>query len=86
MMLSLKIKIEDIHHCKETHQVHATVRTGLGQPTWSIPATPVPAGTILVTPGLGLVRQATSKCSAAWGTLVMCKCHVTGIGKISFQN
>jgi len=56
MMLTLKIKIEDIHHCKETDHVHATVRTGLGQPTWSIPVTPVPAGTILVTPGVGLVR------------------------------
>ena len=27
MTLSLKIKIKDIHHCKETDHVHATVRT-----------------------------------------------------------
>jgi len=39
MMLSLKIKITDIHHCKETDHVHAIVRTGHGQPTWSILAT-----------------------------------------------
>ena len=39
MMLSLKIKIKDIHHCKETDHVYAIVRTGHGQPTWYIPAT-----------------------------------------------
>jgi len=33
MMLSLKIKIKDIHHCKETDYVYAIVRTGHGQPT-----------------------------------------------------
>jgi len=32
-MLSLKIKIKDIHHCKETDHVYAIVRTGHGQPT-----------------------------------------------------
>ena len=32
MMLSLKIKIKDIHHCKETDHVHAIVRTGHGNP------------------------------------------------------
>jgi len=39
MMLSLKIKIKDIHHCKETDHVHGIFRTGHGQPTWSIPVT-----------------------------------------------
>jgi len=39
MMLSLEIKIKDIHHCKETDHIYAIVRTGHGQPTWSIPAT-----------------------------------------------
>ena len=34
MMLSLKLKIKDIHHCKETDHVYAIVRTGHGQPTW----------------------------------------------------
>jgi len=39
-MLSLKLKIKDIHHCKETDHVHAIVRTGHEQPTWcSIPVT-----------------------------------------------
>ena len=32
MMLSLKIKIKDILHCKETDHVYAIVRTGHGQP------------------------------------------------------
>ena len=38
-MLSLIIKIKDIHHCKETDHVYPIVRTGHGQPTWSIRAT-----------------------------------------------
>jgi len=41
-MLSLIIKIEDIHHCEETDHVdhvYAIVRTGHGQPTWSVRAT-----------------------------------------------
>jgi len=39
LMLSLKIRIKDFHHCKETDHVYAIVRTGHGQPTWSILAT-----------------------------------------------
>jgi len=35
----LKIKIKDMHHCKETDHVYAIVRRGHGQSTWSIPAT-----------------------------------------------
>jgi len=35
----IKNKNQDIHHCKETDHVYAIVRTGHGQPTWSIPAT-----------------------------------------------
>jgi len=33
------MKIKDIHHCKETDHVYGTVRTGHGQPAWSIQAT-----------------------------------------------
>ena len=39
IILSLVIKIKDIHHCKETDYVYAIVRTGHGQPTWSVRAT-----------------------------------------------
>jgi len=39
MSLSLIIKFKDIHKCKETAHVDAIVRTGHGQPTWSIRAT-----------------------------------------------
>jgi len=38
-MLSLIIKVKDIHHCKETDHVYTIVRTGHGQPTWSVRAT-----------------------------------------------
>jgi len=38
MMLSLIIKIKYIHKCKETAHVYTIVRTGHGQPTWSIRA------------------------------------------------
>jgi len=31
-MLSLRTKIKDIHHCKETDHVYAIVRTGIGNP------------------------------------------------------
>jgi len=34
VMLSLKIKIKDLPHRKETDHVYAIVRTGHGQPTW----------------------------------------------------
>jgi len=36
IMLSLIIKIKDIHHCKETDRVYPIVRTSHGQPTWSV--------------------------------------------------
>jgi len=51
MMLSLIIKIKDIHHCKETDHVCAIVRTGHGQATGHMVHTGdlVPAGTMLVT-------------------------------------
>jgi len=38
-MLALLIKIKDIHQCEDTDHVHAIVRTGHGQPTWSVRAT-----------------------------------------------
>jgi len=38
-MLSLVIQIKDIHHCEDTDHVYSIVRTGHGQPTWSIRAT-----------------------------------------------
>jgi len=54
MMLTLKIKSEDIHRCKETDHVHATVRTGLGQPTVHT-GDPGSGGHHLGDPGLDLV-------------------------------
>jgi len=39
IMLSLIIKIEDTHHCKETDHVYAILRTGHGQSTLSVWAT-----------------------------------------------
>jgi len=57
MMLSLIIKIKDIHHCKETDHVYAIVRTGHGQLTWSIRATWIGSRRHHVgDPGLGLVH------------------------------
>jgi len=38
-MLTLIITIKNIHHCEDTDQVYAIVRTGHGQPIWSVRAT-----------------------------------------------
>jgi len=56
MMLSLKIKIKDIHHCKETDHVYAICQNRPWATHMVHTGDLVPAGTMLVTPGLGLVR------------------------------
>ena len=57
MMLSLKIKIKDIRHCKETDHVYAVVCQNRPRAThMAHTGDLVPAGTILVAHGLGLVR------------------------------
>jgi len=55
-MLSLIIKIKDVCQCEDTDRVYAIVRPG----PWATHVVPtgdlMPVGTMLVTPGLGLVR------------------------------
>ena len=62
-MLSLKIKIKDIHHCKETdHPSCVCYSQNRPQTTHMVHTGDlVPAGIILVTPGLGLVNQGSPR-------------------------
>jgi len=51
-MLSLIIKIKDICQCEDTDHVYAAVRTGPWATHMVRTGDLVPAGTMLVTPGL----------------------------------
>jgi len=55
IMLSLIIKIKDIYQCEDTDRVYAIVRTGPWATHVVRTGDLVPAGTMLVTPGLDLV-------------------------------
>jgi len=55
-MLSLKIKIKDIHHCKETDHRLCYCQSRPWATNMVHTGDLVPAGTMLVTPGLGLVH------------------------------
>jgi len=52
IMLSLIIKIKDICQCEDTDHVYAAVRTGPWATHMVRTGDLVPAGTMLVTPGL----------------------------------
>ena len=54
-MLSLIIKIKYIYQCEDTDRVYAVVRKGLWATHVVRTSDLVPAGTMLVTPGLDLV-------------------------------
>jgi len=54
-MLPLIIKIKYIYQCEDTDHVYAVVRTGLWATHVVRTGDLVPAGTMLVTPGLDLV-------------------------------
>jgi len=56
-MLSLIIKFKDIYQCEDTDHVYAVVRTGPWATYMVRTDDLVPAGTMLVTPRLGLVRH-----------------------------
>jgi len=56
VMLSLKIKIKDIHHCKETDHRLCYCQSRPWATNMVHTGDLVPAGTMLVTPGLGLVH------------------------------
>jgi len=56
-MLSIIIKIKDIYQCEDTDYVYAVVRTGPWTAHIVRTSELVPAGTMSVTPGLGLVRS-----------------------------
>ena len=56
IMLSLiTVKIKDIYQCEDTDRVYASVRTGPWATHEVRTGDLVPAGTMLVTPGLDLV-------------------------------